>query len=82
MIRLGKILKTSLPDILKMSWKDVLKTSCKRLEYVLAKHLEDILKISGKGLEDVIKTYNQNEHIGLDQDVMKTPSEDVSLGRI
>ena len=33
-------------------------------------------------LEDVLKTYGQDEYIGLDQDVLKTSSEDVWLIRI
>ena len=65
-----------LEDVLKMSWRrfeDVLKTSWRRLE--------DVLKTSWKRLEDVLKTYSQDEYIGLDQDVLKTSSEDVRLRR-
>ena len=40
--------------------------------------LENVLKIS---LQDVLKTYSQDEYIGLDQDVLKTSSEDVRLRR-
>ena len=73
-----------LKNDLKMSWRgfqnalkassrclqDVLKTSWKRLEDILARRLEDVLK-----------TYGQDEYIGLDQDVLKTSSEDVRLRR-
>ena len=82
MIRLQNIFKASLQDVLKMSWRrledvlrtflqDVLKTSWKRLEDILARRLEDVLK-----------TYGQDEYIGLDQDVLKTSSEDEWLRRI
>ena len=43
--------------------------------------LEDVLNTSWRGLEDVLKTYGQDEYIGLDQDVLKTSSEDVRLRR-
>ena len=33
-------------------------------------------------LEDVLKTYGQDEYIGLEQDVLKTSSEDVRQGRV
>ena len=64
--RLGKTSWRCLEDALKMSWK----------------RLEDVLKTSWKRLEDVLKTYGQDEYIGLDQDVLKTSSEDVWLIRI
>ena len=84
MIRLENMLKTSLQDVLKMYWR--------RLEHVLKKilqgilktfwwRLEDVLKTSWRCLEDVLKTYGQDEYIGLDQDVLKTSSEDVRLRR-
>ena len=54
--------------------------------------LEDILKMSWRRLENVLKTYSQDEYIGLDQDVfwrrkaganifvlIKTSSEDVFI---
>ena len=41
--------------------------------------LEDAFKRSWRRLEDVLKTYGQDEYIGLDQDVLKTSSEDVRL---
>ena len=56
-----------------MSWR--------RLEDVLKTFLQDVLKTSWKRLEDVLKTYSQDEYIGLDQDVLKTSSEDVKLRR-
>ena len=60
-----------LEDVLKTSWRcleDVLKTSC-------------VLKMCWRRLENVLKTYGQDEYIGLDQDVLKTSSEDVRLRR-
>ena len=73
-----------LEDVLKMSWRRFCKTSWRRLEDVLKtswRRLEDVLKTSWKRLEDVLKTYSQDEYIGLDQDVLKTSSEDVRLRR-
>ena len=74
------VLKTSSKrpeDVLQMSWRRFCKTSWRRLE--------KILKTSWKRLEtfwkDVLKTYSQDEYIGLDQDVLKTSSEDVRLRR-
>ena len=89
MIRLEKVLKTSLKDVLNTFLQEVLKTFWKLLENVLARRLEDVLKTflqdvlktSWKRLEDVLKTYSQDEYIGLDQDVLKTSSEDVRLRR-
>ena len=79
MIRLQNILKASLQDVLKTSWRclenvfaDLLKTFSKPLEDALARRLEDVLKTFWKRLEDVLKTYGQEEYIGLDQDVLKT----------
>ena len=60
-----------------MFLQDVLKTFWRRLENVLARRLKDILKTSWKRLEGVLKMYDQDEYIGLDQDVLKTSSEDV-----
>ena len=85
MIRFENVLKTSLQDVLKISWRyleDVFKTSWRRLEDVLKTFLQDVLKTSWKRLEDVLKTYGQDEYIGLDQDVLKTSSEDVWVRRI
>ena len=53
----------SLQDVLKMSWR----------------HLEDVFKTSWRSLENVLKTYGQDEYIGVDQDVLKTSSEDLRL---
>ena len=63
-----------LEDIFARGLEDVLKTSWRRLE--------NVLKTSWRRLEDVLKTYGQDEYIGLDQDVLKTSSEDVWLRRI
>ena len=74
-MRLENVLKRSLQDVLETSWRclqnvlnkswicheDVLKTSWRRLE--------DVLKTF---LQDVLKTYNQDDYAGLDQDVLKT----------
>ena len=57
-----------------MSWRrlqNVLKTSWRCLEDVFARRLEDVLK-----------TYDQDDYVGLDQDVLKTSSEDVWVRRI
>ena len=59
-----------LENVLKISLQDVLKTSWRCLEDVFARRLENVLK-----------TYGQDEYIGLDQDVLKTSSEDVRLRR-
>ena len=78
--------------ILKTSWRYLCKTSSKRLEDILKmpwrrfcmtswRRLENVFKASWKYLEDVLKTYRQDEYIGLDQDVLKTSSEDVRLRR-
>ena len=92
---LEDVLKTfwkRLEDVWKLL-EDVLKTSSKRLKDVFARSLEDVfenvwkkswqdvLKTSWKRLEDVLKTYGQDEYIGLDQDVLKTSSEEVRLRR-
>ena len=66
-----------------------------RLENVLKISLQDVLKTSSKRLEDVLKTYGQDEYIGLDQDVfwrrkaktnifvlIKTSSEDEDERRL
>ena len=85
--RLEDVLKTFLQDVLKTSWQDVLKMSWRRLENVLKtswrrfcktswRHLG---KTSWRRLENVLKTYSQDEYIGLDQNVLKTSSEDVWL---
>ena len=43
---------------------------------------QDVLKTSWKRLEEVLKTYDQDEYIGLDQDVLKTSSEDEDERRL
>ena len=53
-----------------MSWRRV-------LQGVLKTFLRDVLKMFGKRLEDVLKTYDQDEYIGLDQDFLKTSSENI-----
>ena len=65
MIHLENVLKISLQDVLKMSWR----------------RFENVLKTSWKRLEDALNTYGQDEYIGLDQDVLKTSSEDMRLRR-
>ena len=59
-----------------MSWRrfeDVFKrledVFARRLEDILKTSWQDVLKTSWKRLEDVLKTYSQDEYIGLDQDV-------------
>ena len=52
------VLRTYWQDVLKMSWRRFCKTSWRRLG-----------KASWRGLENVLKTYGQDENIGLDQDV-------------
>ena len=44
--------------------------------------LEDVLKMSWRRFEDVLKTYDQDEYIGLDQDVLKTSSGDEGEKRL
>ena len=41
-----------------------------------------MLNASWKRLEDVLKTYSQDKYIGLDQDVLKTSSEDEDERRL
>ena len=78
MIRLENVLKT-LEDVLKMSWRYLEDGFARRL--VLVRCLEEnvLKKTSWRRLEDVLKTYGQDEYISLDQDVLKTSSEDVWL---
>ena len=74
-----------LQNVLKMFSRRICKTSWRRFEDVLKmswRGLENVLKTSWRRLEDVLKTYGQDEYIGLDQDVLKTSSEDVWLIRI
>ena len=65
MVCLENVLKISLQVFLKTFWR----------------RLEDVLKTSWRRLEDVLKIYGQDEYIGIDQDVLKTSSEDVRLRR-
>ena len=44
-----------------------------RLENVLRVSLQGVFKMSPRCLEDVLETYRQDEYIGLEQDVLKTP---------
>ena len=77
--RLEDVLRTLLQDVLKTSWRrleDAFKTSWRRLEDVLKTSWQDVLKMSWRRLENVLKTYGQDEYIALDQDVLKTSSED------
>ena len=90
-ISLQDVLKMSwrrLQNVLKTSWRcleDVFKTSWRHFEDVLARRLEDVFKTPCRCLEDVfedaLKTYGQDEYIGLDQDLLKTSSGDVRLRR-
>ena len=78
MVRLENNLKTSLQYSLKMSWRR-LKMFWRRLEDVLKSLLQKVLKTSWrvimkttwKCLENVLKTYDQDEYIGLNQSVLK-----------
>ena len=84
MVRFENVFKISLQEVLKMSWRH-LETSSKSLEDVLKtlwRGLEDVFKTSWRGLEDVLKTYGQDKYIGLDQDVLKTSSEDEDERRL
>ena len=58
--------------VLKTCWRHLCRTSWRCLEDFFAKRLEGVLKTSWRRLEDILKTYDQDEYIGLDQDVMKT----------
>ena len=53
-----------------------------RLQNVLKIFSRRIWETSSRRLENVSKTYGQGEYIGLDQDVLKTSSEDLWLIRI
>ena len=76
----------SLEDVLKTFFQDVLKTFSRRFEDVLTRPLEDVLKTSWKRLgktswrrfedvlkrlEDILKMYDQDYHVGLDLDILK-----------
>ena len=53
-----------------------------RPENVLKAFLQDVWKMSWKLLEETLKTYDQDEYIGLDQDVLKTSSGDEGEKRL
>ena len=53
-----------------------------RLQNVLKMSSRRICDTSCRRFEDVLKTYGQGECIGLDQNILKTSSEDVWLIRI
>ena len=65
---------TRLEQVLKASLQDVLKTPSKRkcLEDVFKMSWRRFCKTSWRRFEDVLKTYDQDEYIGLDQEVLKT----------
>ena len=81
MVRLGNVLK----HLCKTFSRRLGKTSWRWLQ-----HLGDVLNLSWRRfcktswsfLEDVLKTYGQDEYICLDQGIIKTSSEDVWLRRI
>ena len=67
---LEEVLKTfwrCLEDVLKTSWRHLGKTSWRRLGKTSWRCLG---KTSWRRLENVLKTYGQDEYIGLDQDVL------------
>ena len=79
-----------LQNVLKAFWrylKDVflLKTSWRRLSKKPWRCLKDVLQTSwrclegafARRLEDVLKTYDQDEYIGFDQSVLKKSSENI-----
>ena len=68
---LQEVMKTywrRLEDVLKTLLQKILKTSWIRFEDVLTRGLEDISKTSWH----VLKTYDQDNYVSLDQDVLKT----------
>ena len=80
MRRLENDLKTFLQDVLKKSWKRLSKTSwrsmTKRIYWSCSRRLLKtwvrwIYLSWWRRLEDVLKTYEQDEYIGLDQDVFR-----------
>ena len=88
--RLQNVLTRRLEDVLKTSWRlleNVLKTSSRCFEDVFTRRLQNVFKTfwrrldktSWIRLEDVLKTYDQDEYIGLDQDVLKKSSEDICV---
>ena len=80
--RLQNVFKTSskrLEGVLKMSWRRFCKMSWRRLGKTSWTRLEDVLKTSWK---DILKTYSQDKYFALDQEVLKTSSEDAWLRQI
>ena len=88
----------SLEVVLMTSWRcheDVLKTSWRCLEDVFTRRLEDILKMFWRHMTKtnilvliktswrrLLKTYKYSEYVRLDQDVLKTSSEDEGKRRL
>ena len=79
MIRLENILTISWQNVLKISWRRFCKKSSRCLEDVLKMFFQDVFYMFWKRLEDVLKTSGQDECVCLEQDVLKTSSEDVWL---
>ena len=77
MIRLENFLKTSSQDVMMTSWRCLEDVFARHLEEVLKtywRRLEDVFETSSRCPKDVLKTYGQEEYIGLDQDVLRTSS--------
>ena len=76
----------SLEDVLKMSWRRFWKTSGRRFEDALTmpwRRLENLLETSWRRLEDVLRTYGQDDYWPRRlEDVLKRSFEDVMLRRI
>ena len=68
-------------NVLKIYWRHFCKTSWRRFQDVLASHPEDVLKTFWKCFQDALITYDQDQYIGLDQDVSRH-LEDVFLRRM
>ena len=74
-----------LENVLKMSWRrlqDVVKSSWRSLEDAF----QDVLKMSWRRFCQTSwgrlgKTYGRDEYVGLDEDVLKTSSEEVRVRR-
>ena len=63
--------------------QNVLKMSSRRICETFWRRFEDVLKTSWKRVSKAsLKAYGQDDYIGLDQDVLKTSSENVWLIRI
>ena len=81
---LEDLLRICLEDIFARHFEDVWrrlededdsKTSWRRLEDVFKTFLQGVLETSLRHFENVLKTYDQDKYIGLDQDVEKTLKE-------